>query len=102
MRTEADGRFRIGINAVPSGRIYTTLLARGDDDRLGLLPVSQEKPEPLKVVLRPARSVEVRVVGKNATVQAHGVKFYQKRAVRKSLEGVPALSGLRSTIEVVD
>ena len=49
-----------------------------------------------------ARSIEVRVVGKNAVVQAHGVKFYQKRAVRKSLETIPALSGLRSTIEVGD
>jgi hypothetical protein len=49
-----------------------------------------------------ARSIEVRLVGKNATVQAHGVKFYQKRGVRKSLEAIPALSGLRSTIEVVD
>jgi hypothetical protein len=49
-----------------------------------------------------ARSVEVRVVGKGAVVQARGVKFFQKRAVRKSLESIPALSGLRSTIEVVD
>jgi hypothetical protein len=49
-----------------------------------------------------ARSIEVRIVGKNATVQVHGVKFYQKRGVRKSLEAIPALSGLRSTIEVGD
>ena len=49
-----------------------------------------------------ARSIEVKVVGKNAVVQARGVKFYQKRGVRKSLETLPALSGLRSMIEVVD
>jgi hypothetical protein len=49
-----------------------------------------------------ARSIEVRIVGKNAMVQARGVKFYQKRGVRKSLESIPALSGLRSTIEIVD
>ena len=49
-----------------------------------------------------ARSIEVKVVGKNAMVQAHGVKMFQKRNVRKSLESLPALSGLRSTIEVVD
>ena len=49
-----------------------------------------------------ARSIEVRVVGKDAVVQAHGVKFYQKRGVRKSLEGIPALSGLRSSIAVLD
>ena len=49
-----------------------------------------------------ARSIDVKVVGKDAVVQARGVKFLQKRAVRKSLEAIPALSGVRSTIEVVD
>ncbi len=49
-----------------------------------------------------ARTVEVRVEQKNAAVQVRGVKFYQKRAVRKALESLPALSGLRSTIEVLD
>ncbi len=49
-----------------------------------------------------ARSIEVHVAQKTATVQARGVKFYQKRGVRKSLESLPALSGLRSTIEVLD
>jgi hypothetical protein len=49
-----------------------------------------------------ARSIEVRIVGKNATVQARGVKFYQKRGVRKSLEGIPSLSGMRATIEIAD
>ena len=48
------------------------------------------------------RSVEVRVVGKSAVIQARGVKFYQKRAVRKSLESLPAITGLRTTIEVND
>jgi hypothetical protein len=49
-----------------------------------------------------ARSIEVRVVGKVAVVQARGVKLFQKRNVRKSLEGIPSLSGLRSSIEVLD
>lgn len=49
-----------------------------------------------------ARSVEVRVEGKEAVVHVSGVKFYQKRAVRKQLEAIPALAGLRSTIEVAD
>jgi hypothetical protein len=48
------------------------------------------------------RSIEVRVVGKTAVVQARGVKLFQKRNVRKSLESLPALSGLRSSIEVLD
>ena len=49
-----------------------------------------------------ARSIEVRVEGRTATVQARGVRIFQKRAVRKSLEALPALSGLRSTIDVLD
>jgi hypothetical protein len=49
-----------------------------------------------------ARLLEVRVAGKDVSIQARGVRFYQKRAVRKSLESIPALSGLRSSIEVGD
>jgi hypothetical protein len=49
-----------------------------------------------------ARWIEVRITGKSVAVQAHGVRFYQKRAVRKSLESLPALAGLRSSIEVAD
>jgi hypothetical protein len=55
-----------------------------------------------EVVGNRGRSVEVRLDGKEAVVVVSGVKFYQKRGVRKQLEGIPALSGLRSTIEVVD
>lgn len=55
-----------------------------------------------EVVGNRARSVEVKVAGKEALVQVVGVKLFQKRAVRKQLEGLPALSGLRSTIEVVE
>jgi hypothetical protein len=49
-----------------------------------------------------ARTIEVHVEGKSATIQARGVKLFQKRGVRKSIEAIPALSGLRSTIEVLD
>ncbi len=49
-----------------------------------------------------ARVIEVRVQGKTAVVRASGVKFYQKRAVRKSIESVPALTGMRTTIDVLD
>jgi hypothetical protein len=49
-----------------------------------------------------ARLLEVRVAGKEVSIQARGVRFYQKRAVRKSLESIPALSGLRSSIDVGD
>ena len=49
-----------------------------------------------------AKSVEVKVAGKAATISARGVKFYQKRGVRKSLESLPAITGVRTTIEVND
>ncbi len=55
-----------------------------------------------EVVGTRARSVDVKLDGKVAVVVVSGVKFLQKRAVRKQLEGIPALTGLRSTIEVVD
>ena len=49
-----------------------------------------------------ARSVVVKVDGKEASVRVSGVKFLQKRGLRKQLEALPALSGMRSTIEVDD
>jgi len=49
-----------------------------------------------------ARSIEVHVDRQTAGIRASGVKFYQKRTVRKILESLPALTGLRSTIEVSD
>ncbi len=48
------------------------------------------------------RSVEVHVVGRSITIQARGAKFLQRRAVRRSLEGLPGLSGYRSVVELVD
>ena len=55
-----------------------------------------------EVVGSRGRSVEVEVEGKRAIVRVGGVKLFQKRGVRKQLEGIPALSGLRSTIVVDD
>ncbi|WP_435009628.1 hypothetical protein P12x_000885 [Tundrisphaera lichenicola] len=49
-----------------------------------------------------ARQLDVRVVGKDVAIRARGVRFLQKRAVRKSLESLPVLSGVRSTIQVDD
>ena len=49
-----------------------------------------------------ARSIEVRIVGKVAYVQARGVKLLQKRGVRKSLELMPGVSGMKTSIEILD
>jgi hypothetical protein len=48
------------------------------------------------------KELDVRVVGRSVTIQAHGTRFLQRRGVRKALESLPGLSGYRSTIEVKD
>ena len=48
------------------------------------------------------RSVEVRVSGKNVLVVAQATRFWQKRAVRRSLETLPVLDGYRARIELGD
>lgn len=48
------------------------------------------------------RSVEVRVSGKNVLVVAQATRFWQKRAVRRSLETLPALDGYRARVELGD
>ena len=49
-----------------------------------------------------ARSIDVRVVGRDITIKAHGTRLFQRRTVRHLLEGLPALSGYRSVVEVND
>lgn len=46
------------------------------------------------------RGVDVRVVGRSITIQAHGSRLFQRRAVKKSLESLPGLSGYRAVVEV--
>jgi hypothetical protein len=48
------------------------------------------------------RSVEVRVSGRNVLVVARPSRFWQKRAVRRTLETLPALAGYQARIEVDD
>ncbi len=48
------------------------------------------------------KAVDVKVVGRSITIQARGVKFLQKRTIRRSLESLPGLSGYRSVVEVLD
>ena len=49
-----------------------------------------------------ARALEVRVSGKQVVVEARGVRLLQKRAVRRSLESMSSLTGLRSSVVVLD
>jgi hypothetical protein len=45
---------------------------------------------------------EVRVVGRDVTIRARGVRFWQRRSVRRTIESLPGLAGYRPTIEIVD
>jgi hypothetical protein len=48
------------------------------------------------------RSVEVRVAGRSVIIRAHATRFWQRRAVRRSLETMPLPSGYRSRVEMLD
>jgi hypothetical protein len=48
------------------------------------------------------RSAEVRVSGRNVLIVAKASRFWQKRAVRRTLETLPALAGVRARIELDD
>lgn len=46
------------------------------------------------------RDVEVRVVGREVSVRGRATRFWQRRGLQRSLESIPSLSGLRSTVQV--
>jgi hypothetical protein len=48
------------------------------------------------------RSVEVRVSGRNILIVAQATRFWQKRAVRRALETLPALDGYGARIDLDD
>jgi hypothetical protein len=48
------------------------------------------------------QEAEVRVVGRQVIIRARGVRFWQRRSVRRTLESLPGLAGFRPTIEIVD
>jgi hypothetical protein len=45
-------------------------------------------------------STEVRVVGRRVLIRTHATRFWQKRGVRRTLEALPAISGLQARIEL--
>ncbi len=84
------------------GRSIVDLMAKTPEDPAETALKRRIEKQLKEVVGDRARTIEVHVEGKSATIQARGVKLFQKRGVRKSIEAIPALSGLRSTIEVLD
>ncbi len=63
--TDAQGRFQLTAEPTPSGAIYAAVLAAKGEDRLGFVSVYQEKPEPVRVVLKPSKPLAVRVVDRD-------------------------------------
>ncbi len=49
-----------------------------------------------------ARTIEVRVVGRNVAIRAEASRFWQRRSVKRTLESLPGLTGYRTTIDVGD
>ncbi len=48
------------------------------------------------------RSVEIRVSGRSVVIRAQVARFWQRRAVRRSLETMPLPSGYRARVEMID
>jgi hypothetical protein len=53
-----------------------------------------------EVVGTKVRTIDVSVKGRKITIRAHGARLLQRRAVRRTLEGLPTISGYRTQIEV--
>ena len=80
----ADGSFRLTLPSNAEGRVWAMLAARSDDGRLGLQLVSHDaaRPEAVKITLKPARTLDVRVMnGSGRPVAGAAVhllaRFYQ-------------------------
>jgi len=48
------------------------------------------------------RSVEIRVSGRSVVIRAQAARFWQRRAVRRSLETMALPSGYRARVEMID
>lgn len=46
------------------------------------------------------RSMDVKVAGKKVVIKARANHFWQRRGLRRSIETIPALSGLKSQVDV--
>ena len=49
-----------------------------------------------------AHAIDVRVVDRSVTVKAKVDRFWNRRAVRKSIENLPALAGYKAKVEIDD
>jgi hypothetical protein len=49
-----------------------------------------------------ARDIDVRVVDRDVVIRARVDRFWNRRAVRKTIESLPALSGYKARVEIGD
>ena len=63
LKTDQDGRFSLPLPTETNagGYIYYAFLAKASDGRLGFSVIESAKPEPVRIVLKPARTLNVAV-----------------------------------------
>lgn len=79
----------------------TTGASKVDNDAEGTLKRRIER-QAREVIGDRARTIDVQVTGKSAVIRVRGVRLFQKRNVKRAVEGIPALAGLRSNVDVGD
>ena len=95
VKSDNEGAFQLDFENSLSGRIFTTVFARGGDGLLGVLPVSQvaNEAKAVKIVLKPARSLEV-VVKDGEGKGVEGADIHFEVSMRQFLEGKTDAEGL--------
>ncbi len=95
-----------------SGPVRGTPRTRGNSDSIRVEPRNDPAADAAvkrrverqvrEAVGNRAKDVEVRVVGRAVSIQVRGVRLFQKRNVRKSIESIPGLTAYKTTIDVLD
>jgi thiol-disulfide isomerase/thioredoxin len=68
--TDAQGRFEFRVSTTAAGGIFVPLAAETSDGRLGSLAVQQQQPEPVRLVVKPGRTISVHVQDDNGRIVA--------------------------------
>ena len=111
-RSRLWGRMPLPSSAQPPAAVGRGRSPSGDRDEVVIEPKSDPAADSalkrrVERQVREAlgdkvREVEVLVVDRRVVVQARAVRFWQRRAVRRTIEGLPALAGLRATVHVAE
>jgi hypothetical protein len=81
------GQFRLQVKPGPQGAVNAQLEARSTDGRLSFLSVYQQNPEPVRLVVKPARELAVAVSGADGKPIAMAeVEFHS--SMRRLIRGV--------------